>query len=408
MTAVSQQETYAVTRPAQATMAIDPRFTALAGKFFAMFKGPGQGGGALSVYLHGEPVLDIWAGESSPGKLWQADTLALSYSTSKGVAATVLHRLADRGLLDYDKPVAEYWPEFAANGKADITVRELLAHRAGLHRTRDLLPDTNDLSDHAKLAEALAAAAPDPRRLWGSGYHGLTFGTLAAEIAQRITGKVYADIVQEELAQPLAEDGFWFGVPEEQRHRVATLGPRIAVAGIPLESIGNFGRRLKMLDTVRSIYFDGWIDMSTEPQRPYEVVMPSWNGTFTARALGKLYGAIANKGEVDDRRFLGERTVGAITEMRNNGARRDYLSGVSAQWALGYHRLPYGGKLFSPKVIAHAGLGGSGGLAIPELGLSVGFVTSRLGGALTSAGDFRLSTLYMAASRAALANRLRQ
>lgn len=114
--------------------------------------------------------------------------MALAYSTGKGVAATVAHRLIERGLLALDEPVASYWPEFAANGKGTITVREVLNHRAGLQRTRGLLDDPDGMLDHDTLAAALAAAAPDPLRLRASGYHGLTFGTLVAEIAQRATG----------------------------------------------------------------------------------------------------------------------------------------------------------------------------------------------------------------------------
>ncbi|MFE3618287.1 serine hydrolase domain-containing protein, partial [Streptomyces anulatus] len=119
---------------------VDRRFVRLVSVFDHLFRKPSHGGGALCVYLHGEPVVDVWAGYASPGVPWTADSVALGFSTGKGVASTVIHQLADRGQLDYNSPVAEYWPEFAAAGKADITVRDVLTHRVGLHRLRGLLP----------------------------------------------------------------------------------------------------------------------------------------------------------------------------------------------------------------------------------------------------------------------------
>ena len=120
--------------PSRTELYVDRRFLPLADRFFAMYRQPQQGGGALVVYLGGEKVLDIWAGNADRDRRWDHDTVSLSFSTGKGVASTVVHRLAERGLIDYDAPVAQYWPEFAAAGKDKITVRELMSHRAGLHR----------------------------------------------------------------------------------------------------------------------------------------------------------------------------------------------------------------------------------------------------------------------------------
>ncbi len=103
-------------------MHVDSRFLPLADRFFALYKEPQHGGGALTAYLHGEMVLDIWAGWADRNRRWTRDTMTLSFSTGKGVASTVVHRLAERGLIDYFAPVAQYWPEFAAGGKDSITV----------------------------------------------------------------------------------------------------------------------------------------------------------------------------------------------------------------------------------------------------------------------------------------------
>ncbi|NNH74099.1 beta-lactamase family protein [Nocardia uniformis] len=384
-------------------MLVDDRFTAVAAKFFSIFRRPRAGGGALAVYLDGEPVLDIWAGWADTDRRWRADTMALSYSTSKGVAATVINRLADRGVLDYDTPVAEYWSEFAANGKADITLRDVLRHRAGLQRMRDLLDDPEDLLDHDKVAAALAEAAPDPMRHRASGYHGLNFGTLVAEIAQRATGRSFTDLVRTELAEPLGDNDFWFGVPENQRYRIARLSPRLSVGKVPFDRLVGFGSRLRALDSARSAIYDGWVDMSVG-DKPYDAMMPGWNGTFTARALGKMYGALANDGMLANRRLLRPETTNLIAQMPPN-SRYDYVLGGPPHFNLGYHRAIVGATL-TRKAFGHFGIGGSGGIAIPGQRVGIGFVTNRLGYPAMTLGDTRLPFLAAMIQRAARAARV--
>src|SRR5690606_8412773 len=153
---------------------------------FARFFAGGRGGGALAVYHRGIPVVDIWTGTAdADGTEWQKNTGAVSWSTSKGVTATVMHRLAARGLIDYHAPVAEYWPEFAAKGKKSITVAEVLSHRAGLSRIAPLARHTTEMLDHLAMEDRLAAAAPD--RFRGvPAYHAITYGWLAAGIARAV------------------------------------------------------------------------------------------------------------------------------------------------------------------------------------------------------------------------------
>ncbi|MFI9504999.1 serine hydrolase domain-containing protein [Nocardia sp. NPDC052566] len=379
------------------TMLIDDRFTAVAAKFFAMFRYRRQGGGALAVYLNGEPVLDIWGGWADEHRRWRADSMVLAYSTGKGVAATVLHRLIERGVLDLDAPVADHWPEFAVRGKAEFTVRTVLNHRAGLQGIRGLVaPD--ELLDHDTVAAALAAAAPDPMRLRASGYHALTFGTLVAEIAERATGRGFTDLVRTELAEPLGEDDFWFGVPRHHRHRLARLSPRLGVARIPFDTlIGPFAS-VQRVRSARSAVYDGWADM-TLGARPYDAMMPGWNGVFTARALAKMYGAIANDGLVGHRRLLRPDTTRLLAQMPPN-SRYDYVLGGPPHFALGYHRAIVGTRL-TRQAFGHFGIGGSGAIATPSLGLSVAFVTNHLGNHLMSLGDARLPVLAAMSERAA-------
>lgn len=382
-----------------AAMLVDDRFTSVAAKFFSLFGAPRKGGGAVAVYLHGEPVVDIWAGWATPDRPWRADTMALSFSTSKGVAATVLHRLADRGFIDYDARVADYWPEFAAQGKGEITVRDVLRHRAGLQRIRGLLPDTDDLYEHDAVAAALAASAPDPLRLKASGYHAITFGTLVAEIAQRATGRDFRDLVREELAVPLGDSDFWFGVPVPHRGRVAQLGPRANIAKLPVDRLLGVAAAIPPLRSLRGVVYDGMLNAAQFSDRPFDAMMPGWNGVFTARSVARMYAAIANDGWVGNQRLLKPETVARITEMPFN-SKFDYVLGAAPNHSLGYHRAIVGTKLRRDS-LGHFGIGGSGGIAMPGLGLSIAFVTNHLGNRASSLGDARLPVLAALAARAA-------
>jgi CubicO group peptidase (beta-lactamase class C family) len=141
---------------------IRPHWAPLAHRFSKLFRHPNDGGGALAVYHHGELVLDMWAGYAHRGRRWERDTVSLSFSTGKGVATTLIHRLAEQGYIDYDATVATYWPEFAAAGKEAITVRELMSHRAGLHKVQGIAPDGIGLLDYEAVVAKLAASPPDP------------------------------------------------------------------------------------------------------------------------------------------------------------------------------------------------------------------------------------------------------
>lgn len=168
--------------------AADPRFACVVRAFASMFPGRRFGGGALAVYLDGQPVVDVWKGwaDRAGWVPWSADSAPMVFSATKGMTATVIHRLADRGLIDYEAPVAEYWPAFGANGKATLTVRDVMRHQAGLSGLRGATQQ--DLLDHVVMEERLAAAVPG-RLLGKSAYHALTFGWLMSGLARAVTGK---------------------------------------------------------------------------------------------------------------------------------------------------------------------------------------------------------------------------
>ncbi|MEO1912352.1 MAG: serine hydrolase domain-containing protein, partial [Myxococcales bacterium] len=173
------------------------------------------GGSALAVYHHGECVVDLWGGDlDSHGTPWKRDTMATSFSTTKGVTSTLIHIMADRGLINYDAKVAEYWPEFAQCGKDSITVRQVLTHQAGLYHIRQMIDDAARMNDWDHMVAAIERAEPAHIPGDRTGYHGFTYGFLAGEILQRVTGKRFSDLVQSEIVEPLGLDGMYIGAPE--------------------------------------------------------------------------------------------------------------------------------------------------------------------------------------------------
>ena len=376
-------------------MYIDSRFARAADRFFETFRTPADGGGAAAAYLDGELVLDVWAGWRAKDKLWTHDTVTLCFSTGKGVASTVIHRLADRGLIDYDERVATYWPEFAAAGKARITMRELMSHRAGLHNVRAVAPSRDHLLDAATLVRDLAAAVPDPRRLKGPGYHAVTYGNLVAEVAQRVTGKEFTTLLREEVAEPLGVDEFWFHVPDDHRARIARVFPTVKPGPVPWSTTG---RVLSALPGLRAIaeagMAEGFDELVRSPEA-HDAVMPGWNGVFSAEALAKMYAALANDGVIDGKQYLSTDRIRQMT--RTQTWERDYVLGIKPHWRLGYHPAWLRVADQPRRSIGHYGFGGSGAWADPETGLSFAFVSNRLGNRVQPIADGRMSRIGGAA-----------
>ncbi len=353
-------------------MHVDPRFRETADRFFDRFRGPADGGGAAAAYLHGELVLDVWAGWRAKDTRWTHDTVTLCFSTGKGVASTVVHRLADRGLIGYDQPVAAYWPEFAAAGKDRITVRELMSHRAGLHNVRTVAPNRELLLDTERFDRALAAAWPDPRRLKGPGYHAVTYGNLVAEVAARVSGKDFTTLLREEVSGPLGVEEFWFHVPDDARTRIARVFPTVKPGPMPWSVTG---RVLSVTPGLRAIaeagMAEGFDELVRSP-RAHDVVMPGWNGVFSAEALAKMYAPLANEGMIDGQQYLSADRVRQLSEVQTR--QRDYVLGIRPNWRLGYHPAWMRVEEMPRRSIGHYGFGGTGAWADPETGLSFAFV----------------------------------
>ncbi|BBZ52960.1 esterase [Mycobacterium heidelbergense] len=353
--------------------AADPHFDCVVRSFSTMFPGRRFGGGALAVYVDGQPAVDVWKGWADRGghAPWSADTAPMVFSATKGMAATVIHRLADRGLIDYEAPVAEYWPEFAANGKAALTVREVMRHAAGLSGLRGATRE--DLLDHVVMESRLAAAPPG-RLLGKPAYHALTFGWLMSGLARAVTGQGMRALIREELAEPLDTDGMHLGrPPAESPTRVAEIiMPQSIVANPVVDCVT---RRVanELSGAFRSMYFPGMIAAVQGEVPLLDAEIPAANGVATARALARMYGAIANGGEIDGTRFLSRELVAGLTGRPSLRPDRNLF--VPLAFHLGYHSLPIGNVMPG---FGHVGMGGSVGWAYPAEGIAFALVHNRL------------------------------
>ncbi len=354
--------------------AADPHFACAVRGFAGLFPHPRFGGGALSVYLDGEPVVDVWTGWSDRRgrRRWSADTAPMVFSATKGVASTVVHRLADRGLIDYDAPVAEYWPEFGANGKGAITVRDVMHHRAGLSHLRGVRK--RELLDHHHMEERIAAA-PVGRHFGKSAYHALTYGWLLSGLARSVTGRGMRELMRLEVAAPLNTDGVHLGRPPVGAPtRVAKIiGPQLNIPNPVFNAVAPAVAALELSAAFGSMYFPGVKGVVQRDIPLLDTELPSANGVITARALARMYGAIANGGVIDGRRYLSADRVAMLTGRRSLWPDRNLI--VPLAFHLGFHGLPIPGVLPG---FGHVGLGGSFGWAIPDEGLAFSFVHNRL------------------------------
>lgn len=356
--------------------AADSSFGCTARAFSQLFPGRRYGGGALAVYLHGEPVVDIWTGyaDRRGTEFWTADTGAMVFSVTKGMSSTVIHRLADRGLIDYDTPVAVYWPEFGANGKADITVRDVMRHHAGLSQLNGV--SKADLLNPLVMEERIASAPVNPVLYGKPAYHALTYGWLMSGLGRAVTGKGMRDLIREELAEPLNTDGLHLGRPpaDAPSRAAQILAPQGTFANPVFNFVAPRVAALTFSGAFGSMYFPG-MKAVVQGDIPFlDSEIPAANGVATARGLAKMYGAIANGGRIDGTQFLSKELVDGLTGRPSLIPDRNIF--VPLSFHLGYHSVPF--PLGVMPGFGHAGLAGSVGWADPSSGLSFGFVHNRL------------------------------
>jgi len=338
-------------------------------------------GAALCIYAGDACVIDLWGGYADIAKRrpWQQDTLVNVWSTTKGITAIALAMLVERGLITYDQRVSAVWPEFAAAGKQDITIAQVLCHRAGLPGFEHLDAPT-DIYDWDLCAKKLAAQSPVFAPGSVSCYHTTTYGMLAGEILRRVTGKSIGTFVREELAEPLNAE-FHLGMPASLDDKVAELVPPKILPQVPGDDVP---RAVRL--SIGSPLLDANV-VSTRAWRAAEI--PALNGQGNARGLARLFAMVANGGELNGKRLLSPATISAMSTVGGTGV--DMLVGFDPEWCMGVQRNPRGTYGSNPRTIGHGGWGGSFGSADTEGRIAMGYVCNRMGSGLQ--GDKRTEAI---------------
>jgi CubicO group peptidase (beta-lactamase class C family) len=368
-----------------------PGFERVRDAFSANFTQHGDKGGSFALYVDGELKVDLWGGTAdiATGKPWTQDTVSLMYSATKGATAILGSLLAQEGLIDLDAPVAQYWPEFAANGKEHVPVRYFFTHQTGLPYLAEKI-SREEIIDGRRIVEVLQ----DQKPLWepGSafGYHALTYGWLIGAVVKKATGQSVGQLLQEKVAAPLGLD-LWIGLPDGVQDRVAALVDApppdpAAMAAITDEAIldrlralgaamadptSTFSRTLSSNGALPTPNAEAWND-----PRIWASEMPAANGITNGRALAKMYAATL--GEVDGVRLLSEQTLAAATREQVSGTDAVLLS--PARFATGFALPRQGLAMLSPASFGHQGAGGALGFADKDAKVAFGYVQNQLGG----------------------------
>ena len=356
--------------------------------FAANFTERGEVGAAVCAYVDGEAVVDLWGGvaDRETGRPWAGDTIVPVFSSTKGVTATCANLVIERGLLDPDTTVATYWPEFAAEGKEAITVRQVLSHQAGLPLVEGEFTLETALA-WDPVVERLARQAP----LWppGSthGYHMRTYGWLVGELIRCATGSTVGQFLRDEIAGPLGLD-FWVGLPEEHEPRVARLVPP---ANDLAAALAPFGESLLLARVFSSPGGLFNYDEMWNTRALHACELPSSNGIGDARALARLYASLVGDG-VDGRRALEPATVADATVEQVRGV--DAVIMVETVFGLGYMLGRSFGAANPHACFGHAGAGGSLSFADPERRVGFGYVMNDL--RFDQTGDPRSESLVRA------------
>jgi CubicO group peptidase (beta-lactamase class C family) len=342
-------------------------------------------GASYCATRNGETVVDLWGGfaDAARTRPWVKDTIVNVYSTTKTMTALTALLLADRGQLDFDAPVARYWPEFAANGKSRVKVSHLMSHSAGLSGWKEKITK-NDLYDWEKATSLLAAQAPFWEPGTAPGYHAMTQGYLVGEVIRRIDGRTVGTVFREDIAQPLGAD-FHIGLPASEDWRVAELIPPP-----PGDAVGD---QPNMNEYTRNMSTNPGVDVAETKTRAWRgAEIPAAGGTGNARSIAEVHAILANGGEAKGKRFMSEAGCRKALELQIEGT--DLVMNVKARFGMGFG-LPGGlVSLPNPNSMFWGGYGGSLAIIDMDARTTFGYAMNRMVG--TTTGDLRAFALAMA------------
>jgi CubicO group peptidase (beta-lactamase class C family) len=340
-------------------------------------------GASVAVYLHGEPVVDIWGGyaDRDAGTPWERDTLTNVWSTTKTMTFLCALMLADRKQLDFHAPVATYWPEFAEGGKQDIEVRHIMSHTAGLPGWEEKL-ESEQLADWERCTSLLAAQRPWWEPGTASGYHAVTQGYLIGEVVRRITGESIGQWFAKEVAKPLGAD-FFIGLPASEDDRVSLVIPPP-----PLDP-----STMDVSDIMAKTFLNPPVDANLVAEEWWRrAEIPAANGQGNARSVAAIQSIIAGRGTARGVRLLSAQGTDAIFEEQSNGT--DLVLGVPLRFGMGYGlsnaEMPIG-----PRSCYWGGYGGSIIVIDQETELTISYVMNRMESGLV--GDLRGASIVLEA-----------
>ncbi len=367
-----------------------PGFERVAEAFLENFAARGEVGASVCLTVGGETVVDLWGGiaDRKTDAPWTRDTVGIVFSCTKGATAICAHILASRGKLDLDAPVAELWPEFAANGKDRATIRMMLDHSVGVPALRAKVKD-NGPYEWDYMTGRLAEEAPFWEPGTRNGYHGFTFGWTVGEMVRRAAGMSLGSFFQSEIAKPLGLD-FWIGLPEEIEPRVAPIIPFVYKAG-QAKSPFMIDLATKRDSPAALFFFNvgAWWTGGANTRAGHAAEIGAANGITNARGLAGMYAPLANGGG----KLVDGKTLARMGEV-SMATHDDATLRIPTRFALGFmksmdnRKRSIGAELFGPDVdsvimgsaaFGHVGAGGSLGFADPVAGLSFGYTMNRMG-----------------------------
>lgn len=359
----------------------DPRFAPLREAFAENFAVEDEVGAAVCVHVGGRPVVDLWGGFSDAARTrrWRRDTLVNAYSVGKGVLAVLVAAVVERGGIELDAPVAKLWPEFAAAGKADVPVRTLLSHRAGLPAVRERLPD-QAAYDWDRMCAALAGQEPWWEPGSAHGYHVNTYGFLAGELVRRATGVKVGDALARIVSGPAGAE-FWYGLPRSEHSRAAeicTVFPPLPPDQWPRAFPPSGDAEHDQM--IWHAYFNpavvsGLGAVNSEAWRL--AAIPSTNGHGTARGVAEIYAAFLRGGPARAG-WAGPGVRAEATRIHADG--EDRVLSRPSRFGLGFQLAQESRPLGpNPDAFGHYGYGGSLGFADPLAGVAFGYLMNRPG-----------------------------
>lgn len=378
------QQVDVVTAAGRISGRVDSRFSEVAEAFVENFSARDEVGASCAITLEGQTVVDLWGGRvTRDGADWERDTLCTVFSSTKGAMALCAHMLADRGMLDLDAPVTDYWPEFGAGGKEEARVKMTLDHSVGVPHLRGPVAP-GGFYDYAQMVARVAAEpafwAPGTR----GGYHAITMAWTVGELVHRTSGRRLGPFFDEEVAGPLGLD-FWIGAPAAVESRISPMLP--AEPDEPWLATRFVQAALGAEENPTQLFMRDFLLLDPNTPECHQAEVGSANGVANARSLAGLYAPLANGGSLGGVTLVGADTLARMGRV-SMASHDDATLLVPSRFALGYmkstdnRRTPNtvnSSVILSEPAFGHVGAGGSLGFADPACRLSFGYAMNRMG-----------------------------